>query len=118
MLAQPRVSLEIYLRVKDLPLVNQQVKATTPVGTFVALFSPTSRKQIPSAFGHICDRETDQSAIVGTSDHTDILHNPKKKTICFIKVVKVMIPGLLLNESQPRVAPQIKCGRPNDHSRG
>jgi hypothetical protein len=84
--------------VKDLPVVNQPVKDMTPVGTFVALYSSISRKQIPSAFGYICDKTTDISPVIGAGDNAKKIKNPKRKTVSFIRVVRVMIPGLLLDQ--------------------
>lgn len=49
------VSLRIYREVESLPLVNEKVNINTVNETFVAVYSVTSSRQIPSAYGYICD---------------------------------------------------------------
>jgi hypothetical protein len=92
------VSLQINLAVKDLDRVNQPVDDTTPAETFVALYFSVSRKQIPSAFGYICNKTTEISPVIGAGDNAKKIKNPKRKTVSFIRVAKVMIPGLLLDQ--------------------
>jgi hypothetical protein len=92
------VSLEIFSKVKHLPLVNQPVNSNTPEGTFVALFSSTSRKQVPSAFGYICNKDTALSPIIEVNDGTPQVRNIKRKSISIIRLVKILVPALLFDE--------------------
>jgi hypothetical protein len=91
------VSLEIFLKVQRLPLVNQKIDYNTPSGTFVALYSNNSRKQIPSAFGYTCPKSADLSP-VGIPAGTNSARKPERKSVSIVRVVKVKIPGLLLEE--------------------
>lgn len=50
------IGLEIFERTKMLPLVNQSVNDSTSLGTFVAIYSKTSKQHMPSGFGYLVEK--------------------------------------------------------------
>jgi hypothetical protein len=92
------VSLQICLTVKELAVVNQAAKDTALEGIFAALYFSGSRKQIPSLFGYIFNKTIEISPVIGAGDNIKKIKNPKRKTVSFMRVVKVMILGLLLDQ--------------------
>ncbi|KAI9260268.1 hypothetical protein EDC94DRAFT_648927 [Helicostylum pulchrum] len=77
------ISLRVYKKLKDLETVKKPVTSRTPPGTFVASYASSADKAFPAALGYL----------------RDILRIFRGKNECLIgmEVVKVLIPGTLLN---------------------
>ncbi|GAA5803691.1 hypothetical protein HPULCUR_009174 [Helicostylum pulchrum] len=77
------ISLRVYKKLKDLETVKKPVTSRTPPGTFVASYASSADKVFPAALGYL----------------RDILRIFRGKNECLIgmEVVKVLIPGTLLN---------------------
>lgn len=75
------VSLKIFDIANSIPLVNQKVSIDTAPNTFVAIYSSTSRRQIPSAYGYLVEPEVIDGKI-------------SKSRI--VKVIDVKIPTMIL----------------------
>lgn len=94
------VSLEIFKKTKDLPIVNLKITENTPENTFVGLYSSSKYTATSSAFGYLCSNDTTLLSLNirkadGSKIFIDPLFNPKHMAI--VKVIDVSVSALLLS---------------------
>jgi hypothetical protein len=87
------VSLEVFKKLKDLSTVKEPVTMPTPAGTFVALYASSADKAFPAALGYLRDMTSRESSVARSQE----LRYPGSRYLIGMEVVKVLIPGILLD---------------------
>ncbi|KAI8075700.1 ribonuclease H-like domain-containing protein [Thamnidium elegans] len=86
-------SLEVYKKLKDLITVKEPVIMHTPTGTFVALYASSADRAFPAALGYLRDMLSRESSVARSQE----LRYPGSRYLIGMEVVKVLIPGILLD---------------------
>ncbi|GAA5803754.1 hypothetical protein HPULCUR_009238 [Helicostylum pulchrum] len=87
------ISLRIYKKPKDLETVKKLVTSRTPPGTFVALYASSADKAFPAALDYLRDMLSRESSVARSQE----LLYYGSECLIGMEVVKVLIPGILLN---------------------
>ncbi|CEP08772.1 hypothetical protein, partial, partial [Parasitella parasitica] len=82
------VALEIYNRAKNLPRVNQKVTQKSSIGTFVAIYTKSSKRIVASGYGYICDPSEVEDDKTSTLNENDLIS---------VKIINVKIPGMIVD---------------------
>lgn len=87
------VSLEVFKKLRNLQTVRKRVDMSTPFDTFVALYASSADRAFPAALGYLRDVLLEDSAVA----KSDQLLYPGSQYLIGMEVVKVLIPGILLD---------------------
>lgn len=82
------IAVETFDAANRLPVVHESITDSTPIGTFVAVFSKTSKRVMPSAFGYVVE--------VNNSPHVNA-NDAKKKNMNVVQIIDVRVSGMLMD---------------------
>ena len=86
------VSLRIFREVEAMPAVNQRVSGKTACGAFVAVFTTSSLREIPSAYGFLCNIE---DLSLEELDRSKVTTVPRNASL--VRIIDVTVSGMLVD---------------------